>query len=104
QPSERADRRDERVRRDDHLIPRPEVAELRGQLQRRGARGGHQDLWDSESLLHQPGATAGERPVPGDRAGVDHLRDVLELPTKNPWLGERDRHGSGLLDTVGAYW
>ena len=91
EPDEGVGRRDERERRQDHLVARPEVAEHRGHLQGRRARRGHQHLADPEPLLQQPGATPGELAVAGDLAVRIACGDVIQLLAQDERLVERDR-------------
>ncbi len=94
---EGAGRRDERERRDDHLVARPQVEEQRAHLEGVGARGREQDLAAAEPRREQLGGLPGEgavaAPVPAGQR-LRHPRRLLPGAVRARERDERRGHGA----------
>ena len=91
--SDRIRRRDERVRRHDDFVARPQVAEHGRQFEGRRARRSHQHFADAEALLEQPSTGPRELPVAIDLARADDFGHVFQFPAGDVRLDE----GNGTL-------
>ena len=81
EPDDGVGGRDERERRQDHLVARPQVAQHGGHLERRRARRRHQHFRNREAILQDPTTSLREVAIAGDVAEGDSLGNVIKLFT-----------------------
>ena len=97
---ERVDRRDERERRDDHLVARADVQQQGRHLQGVRAGGGRSTFGTPSCSLQQAVALLGEGAISGDVPSGDRLEDVLDLFSPAFRLIEGDHRFAGWWRTM----